>query len=312
MWQFILVGSTFGAFIVSFTLTVLLYVFFGGGQCATNTTLVTVNLVLTLILTIASVSPAVQEANPKSGLAQASIVSLYSTYLVSSAVGNHNDPGGVCNPLTSGSTGARTTTVVLGGVFTFLAVAYSTTRAATQTKALGGKKGGAVRLEDDLGEGAVGGEEGHGLVDQQPRGKRRNEMRYQAVLAAVEAGCVPSLSLSYCPSTSCVWLADLPELSSVLSVRFPVRRWTRRTRTTRTRTTASPARGTTRRLGQSTLCVPFLLLRFANSLLSSLRLSHGEDRADSWLGGFFHLLASGSTPGSTSFSSWRACTSLDS
>jgi len=193
VWQFILVGTTFGAFILSIALTVVLFVFFGGGDCQTNTFLITVNLILTVILTVSSVAPAVQEANPKSGLAQASIVSLYSTYLVASAVANHNDPGGVCNPLTNGSSGARTTTVILGAIFTFLAVAYSTTRAATQTKALGasgaGKRKGAVRLpEDDIEE------DGHGLVSQQPK-PRRNEMRYQAILAAVEEGALPRSAL---------------------------------------------------------------------------------------------------------------------
>lgn len=128
LWQFILVGSTFGMYLLHITLTILLYVFFAGSQCSLNTFFISANLFLSLIVTISSVLPAVQEANPRSGLAQASMVSVYCTYLVSSAVANHDEKGATCNPITNGSSGARTGTVVMGAIFTFLAVAYSTTR----------------------------------------------------------------------------------------------------------------------------------------------------------------------------------------
>lgn len=69
-------------------------------------------------------------------------------YLVVSAVSNYMH--GSCNPLNNAS-GAKTTTVVLGAVFTFLEIAYSTSRAATQSCALVGKvkKGGSVQLPID-------------------------------------------------------------------------------------------------------------------------------------------------------------------
>lgn len=98
-----------------------------------------------------------------------------------SAVANHTHE--TCNPLRSGgASGTRTTTVVIGAVFTFLAIAYSTTRAATQSRALVGKKKyGAVTLGGDA-------EEGHevSVVNTQPG--RTETPRYQALLAAVEAG----------------------------------------------------------------------------------------------------------------------------
>ena len=100
-----------------------------------------------------------------------------------SAVSNHEHES--CNPLRKNGTGTRTTTVVLGAIFTFLAIAYSTSRAATQSRALAGKvkKGGAVQLPADDG--------GHaelGVVSSQP--SRTETPRYQALLAAVEAGYV--------------------------------------------------------------------------------------------------------------------------
>ena len=79
------------------------------------------------------------------------MVALYCTYLVTSAAGNHTHA--TCNPLTKYA-GAGKGTVVLGGLFTFVAIAHSMTRAATQGRALVGKnrKGGVVLAgDDDLG-----------------------------------------------------------------------------------------------------------------------------------------------------------------
>ncbi|KAK8849643.1 hypothetical protein IAR55_004978 [Kwoniella newhampshirensis] len=189
LWQFILVGSTFGMFAASITLTTLLYVFFAGSGCGTNTFFITANLVLSVIVTVLAISGPVQEANPKSGLTQASMVAAYCTYLTASAVVNHTDEGH-CNPIHARG-GTKTTTVIIGALFTFLAIAYSTSRAATQSKALVGKGhragAGAISLPSDQAD-----EDGEvRLVTNQPKG-RRDEMRYQAILAAVNAGSLPA------------------------------------------------------------------------------------------------------------------------
>ena len=191
LWQFILVGSTFGMFAGSITMTVLLYVYFAGSGCGINTFFVTTNLVCTIIVTVMAISPPVQEANPKSGLTQAAMVAAYCTYLTSSAVVNHADTGH-CNPLHA-SGGTKTTTVVLGALFTFLAIAYSTSRAATQSKALVGRghRAGAIALPESSTEEGAGGDGEVRLVTNQPKG-RRDEMRYQAILAAVNAGSLPA------------------------------------------------------------------------------------------------------------------------
>ncbi|CAE6454979.1 unnamed protein product [Rhizoctonia solani] len=187
LWQFILVGSTIGLYAISITLTVLLYVFFAGGGCTLNQFFISFNLALCIMITLICVHPAVQEANPHSGLAQASMVAAYCTYLIASAVGNHTD--GNCNPLHRSP--ARNGTVIMGAVFTFLAIAYSTTRAATQSRALVGKKKGAISLPD--AEEYHGGDSGVGLVTTQP--SRKDTPRYQAILAAVEAGAIPASAL---------------------------------------------------------------------------------------------------------------------
>lgn len=112
----------------------------------------------------------------------------YTAYLVTSAIANHDDENGSCNPLQARAAGARTGMVVVGAVFTFLAIAYSTSRAATQSTALVGTKRangeyGSIALgrDDD-----VGGEDEEAVVRSQPA--RKETLRYQALQAAVAAG----------------------------------------------------------------------------------------------------------------------------
>lgn len=118
------------ALIAAMALTGVLFAFFAG--CSLNQFFITFHLILALLITLLCILPQVQEANHRSGLSQSSIVVLYGTYLVLSAVANEPDDKG-CNPLRR-SQGSQTTSILLGALFTFLAIAYSTSRAATQGK----------------------------------------------------------------------------------------------------------------------------------------------------------------------------------
>jgi len=190
LWKWILIGSTAGLYAVVITLTGIMYGFFAGSACTLNRFFISFNLALCIIITLICIHPAVQDANPRSGLAQASMVAAYCTYLIMSAVANHGHAG-QCNPLPAGVSGTKNTTVVLGALFTFLAIAYSTSRAATQSRALVGKRrpnGGAIQLPSDHD-----GHSTHGLVTTQP--SRTETPRYQAMLAAVEAGAIPASAL---------------------------------------------------------------------------------------------------------------------
>jgi hypothetical protein len=190
LWQWILIGSTAAMYAFTITLTGLLYGFFSGSGCSLNRFFISFNLALCIIITILCIHPVIQEYNPRSGLAQSAMVAAYCTYLIVSAVTNHRHDTAKCNPLRDGKK-TQKAVLVLGGVFTFLAIAYSTTRAATQSRALvGNKKSGKIQLgEDDA--------EGHSelnYVTTQPR--RTEHPRYQAVLAAVEAGAIPASALN--------------------------------------------------------------------------------------------------------------------
>ncbi|KAJ5923688.1 hypothetical protein N7454_008933 [Penicillium verhagenii] len=182
LWRGLLVGSTLGMYLASIVMTILMFIFFARGSCSMNQAAISINLILFLIVSFVSVQPAVQESNPRAGLAQAAMVTVYCTYLTLSAVSMEPDDKN-CNPLVR-STSTRTVTVILGAIVTMATIAYTTTRAATQGIALGSKGGHSyIQLDDDE----------HGLVTQQPNTRR--EMRAEALRAAVESGSLPASAL---------------------------------------------------------------------------------------------------------------------
>lgn len=191
LWQWVLISSTGLMYAFTITLTGLLYGYFAGSGCTLNQFFITFNLIFCVAITIMCVHPLVQEFNPRSGLAQSAMVAAYCTYLIVSAITNHTHESiKSCNPLRdgAGAEGARSAVVLVGGVFTFLAIAYSTTRAATQSRALVGQKkhGGHIQLSEE-------GPSEMNFVTTQPG--RTQTPRYQAMLAAVEAGAIPESAL---------------------------------------------------------------------------------------------------------------------
>lgn len=181
IWKWVLVVSTLGMYAAAITLTGLMYGFFAGSNCKLNQFFISFNLAVCAIATALSVHPAVQDANPRSGLSQAAMVVVYCTYLITSAVANEPDDK-ECNPLTR-SGGTRTTTVILGAIFTFLAIAYSTSRAAVQ-----GRNLISVGPRDD-GYAYLAPDEPNMPLTDQPRA------RSSALIAAVEAGVLPASAL---------------------------------------------------------------------------------------------------------------------
>ena len=144
-----------------------------------NKTAITLNLVFAIIISGMSIHNTVQEYNPQAGLAQSSMVVFYCTYLIMSAVASEPDDK-YCNPLIR-SSGTRTASVILGAFFTFIAVAYTTTRAAANS---------AFSSESNHDFGGVN----NGITTQQP--SARNEMRYQAIKQAVDEGLLPESALN--------------------------------------------------------------------------------------------------------------------
>jgi hypothetical protein len=120
-WRTVLVGSTLGMYLASLAMTIIQYIFFASSGCSSNQAVITINLLLFLIISFISVHPAVQESNPKAGLAQAAMVAVYCTYLTMSAVSMKPDDTDDkhCNPLILAQ-GTRTTSVVIGAIVTLV------------------------------------------------------------------------------------------------------------------------------------------------------------------------------------------------
>ncbi|ORY88526.1 serine incorporator/TMS membrane protein [Syncephalastrum racemosum] len=187
-WKYILISGTLLMFSGAITLTGIMYGFFATNGCSLNQFFVTLNLILCILVTLLCIAPSVQAANSRSGLSQASIVVIYCTYLVLSAVANEpNDKQ--CNPLRR-SHGPQTTSIVLGAIFTFLAVAYSTSRAATQDGAfINGSSGKRRNNYEPLDtESAV-----PLMTNQVEAGAQR--MNREHLMAAVESGALPRSAL---------------------------------------------------------------------------------------------------------------------
>ncbi|KAF9881391.1 membrane protein [Colletotrichum karsti] len=180
VWRTVLISSTLGMYLGSLAMTIVQYIFFAGDGCSMNQAAITVNLLLWIIISFISVHPTVQEFNPKAGLAQGAMVAVYCTYLTMSAVSMEPDDK-KCNPLIRAQ-GTRTTSIVIGAIVTMLTVAYTTTRAATQSLGLGSS--GGIRLPE---------EDEHDLVTQQPNGHKA--MRAEALRRAVEEGSLPADAL---------------------------------------------------------------------------------------------------------------------
>ncbi|KAJ1333600.1 serine incorporator domain-containing protein [Microdochium nivale] len=180
VWRVVLISSTLGMYVASLIMTIVQYIFFAQSGCSMNQAAITINLLFWLVISFVSVHPTVQEYNPKAGLAQGAMVAVYCTYLTMSAVSMEPDDKH-CNPLLRGQ-GTRTTSVVMGAIVTMLTVAYTTTRAATQSLGLGNSRGGIKLPEDDE----------HDLVTQQPG---RREMRAEVLRRAVEEGSLPADAL---------------------------------------------------------------------------------------------------------------------
>lgn len=186
MWKTFLIGGTCTMYIGSIVMSILVFVFFCGKGCSMNQAAGAINIIFSLLITFASVNPTIQEYNPNCGLAQSAVVSVYCAYLTLSAVASEPDDK-QCNPLIR-SRGTRTASIVLGAIVTFVAIAYTTTRAAANSAFNGNNGGGsiAINYEDPISNN-------DSLVSSQPA---RNEMRLQAIREAVAVGTLPESALT--------------------------------------------------------------------------------------------------------------------
>ncbi|XP_020278400.1 probable serine incorporator isoform X2 [Pseudomyrmex gracilis] len=137
-WYGALLGASFFNYAVSITGVVLLYVYYTHeSECKLNKFFISFNLILCIITSVISILPTVQEHQPRSGLLQSSVVTLYVVYLTWSGVSNN--PDRKCNPgffsIISG-TDSRVSfdkESIIGLIIWFSCVLYSSLRTASKS-----------------------------------------------------------------------------------------------------------------------------------------------------------------------------------
>ncbi|XP_064491552.1 serine incorporator 2 isoform X1 [Pseudopipra pipra] len=109
-WYAALCTVTFVFYAASIAAVALLYVYYTKPQgCTEGKALISINLLLCLVVSVVSILPKIQEAQPHSGLLQASLITLYTIYVTWAALANV--PVQSCNPtlLVRNSTSTATT-----------------------------------------------------------------------------------------------------------------------------------------------------------------------------------------------------------
>ncbi|XP_035244287.1 serine incorporator 1-like [Anguilla anguilla] len=96
-WYAALLSVTGLCYIFSLVAIILFFVFYTQPEgCGVNKFFISFNMILCMVVSVVSVLPKVQEAQPRSGLLQSSLITLYTMYLTWSAM--TNEPERECNP----------------------------------------------------------------------------------------------------------------------------------------------------------------------------------------------------------------------
>lgn len=96
-WYAALLSVTFLHYALAFSAMVLFYIYYTKpDDCTEHKVFISLNFIFCIVVSVVSILPKVQEAQPSSGLLQASLISLYTMYLTWSAM--TNNPNKTCNP----------------------------------------------------------------------------------------------------------------------------------------------------------------------------------------------------------------------
>ncbi|KAI3629910.1 hypothetical protein MIR68_011345 [Amoeboaphelidium protococcarum] len=135
----LLVTTTFLFYAAVLAMTIVFYIFYGEAGCSLNQFFISFNLILAIVMTVVGILPRVQEANPRSGIFQSAILSVYTTYLVGSAISSQ--PVNKCSSASSSSQ-LSNGVLITGVVLTFLSLGYAAFNAGTNSSSLFGGANG--------------------------------------------------------------------------------------------------------------------------------------------------------------------------
>ncbi|XP_004631071.1 serine incorporator 3 [Octodon degus] len=97
VWYAALLSVTSLFYILSIVFAGVLYTYYTKPDgCTENKYFISINLILCIVVSVVSILPKVQEHQPRSGLLQSSLITLYTVYLTWSAMTNELDSS--CNP----------------------------------------------------------------------------------------------------------------------------------------------------------------------------------------------------------------------
>ncbi|CAI9568738.1 unnamed protein product [Staurois parvus] len=171
-WYAVLLSVTGLLYIASIIFFALLFVFYTvPGGCAENKFFISFNMILCFIVSVISILPKVQEGQPRSGLLQSSVISLYTVYLTWSAISN--EPDRICNPslmtilnkITAPTLSPQNGTIpwwdtqsIIGLILFVLCLLYSSIRNSTnsQVNKLTLSGNDTPMLDDTVGNGSDG------------------------------------------------------------------------------------------------------------------------------------------------------------
>ncbi|KAM4681509.1 serine incorporator 1 isoform 3-T3 [Amazona ochrocephala] len=93
-WYAALLSATAVNYLLSLVAIVLFYVYYTHPEgCSENKTFISVNMLLCIGASVMSILPKIQESQPRSGLLQSSVITVYTMYLTWSAMTNEPDTG---------------------------------------------------------------------------------------------------------------------------------------------------------------------------------------------------------------------------
>uniref|UniRef100_A0A672Z936 Serine incorporator 1 n=1 Tax=Sphaeramia orbicularis TaxID=375764 RepID=A0A672Z936_9TELE len=107
-WYAALLSVTTLNYILSLVALVMFYVYYTHSDgCTENKVFISINMLLCVGVSVMSILPQIQESQPRSGLLQSSLVTLYTMYVTWSAM--TNEPDRKCNPSLLGIIGLNST-----------------------------------------------------------------------------------------------------------------------------------------------------------------------------------------------------------
>lgn len=212
-WFFALAFFTLVMYAVSLAGIVCMFVYFTRSDhqsCHTEKFIVSFQLILSVLVSVLAISPAVQERLPKSGLLQASAISLYTTYLGWSAFSYSTSDCNSIRKTIAGLTNEKPDVdaqSIIGVVITFILVIFSSIRtsANSQVGRLGGDRANLGEPSDQTPNVTVvddGGSNGQTVYDDEDDGVTYSYTFYHVMMMLASLYLMMTITNWYKPSGS--------------------------------------------------------------------------------------------------------------